>query len=442
MKGSSNKRVCNRSDNDDRFGSSEDDDEVSDAEESEETEEDLAIAFFLFAKARIESGENAAFPKALTALKQCRTVILERNVDLKRLKEKAMKRDINDTRVPPGSSLVKRTLSDERFLLCVTDIQIAKLCLFAGDSKGSLDSLKEALMWFPRSIEANYLLAELLRANAETKQTMQLIELLFRKAIETGELLKSQIKEAKSKNPLQSKVSSAYFTDATFSKSNEQNKCASSIDSIEEEELHRLEIEADEIAAALSAEQSLSIFLCQGGRCSDAVPYLVGHGFKWRLSSQVFEYKLEPELLELESGVTSAIQSSSSIVNVVENALDKSMISHLQYVFRADSPYWSEHNYDATILNASRTIGYYSYIYQLLPSYNSRGNDNNSSTQQQQLQCKPKRSCSIEQIIDRIYPLVCQYFPLALEATCGESSSSFIDSYYLYLSYQPRIFFI
>ncbi len=66
------------------------------------------------------------------------------------------------------------------------------------------------------------------------------------------------------------------------------------------------------------------------------------------------------------------------------------MLQHLKDVFRSDSSFWSEHNYDS-LSNSSRTSGYFSYLYDIH-------------------QHKPTNS--IEQIIEYVNGVVCKYYPV------------------------------
>jgi len=103
---------------DDDSSSNDDDDDVdcSDADDdSDDEEENLPLMFYMYAKAQVEMGEHILLDKALHALKQAEASMLVANESLKTLKEKALKRPLNDAKVPPGSSLVKRSLSDERY---------------------------------------------------------------------------------------------------------------------------------------------------------------------------------------------------------------------------------------------------------------------------------------------------------------------------------------
>lgn len=115
-------------------------------------------------------------------------LFLELNVDLKLLLDKSLSRDKDDNRVPPGSSAVRRDFNDKRYflsLLCINKSAIA-------DRRGGLydaviENLKEALIWFPRSVEANYMLAKFLRPAADTEDKLLKVEYLLKKTIACGE---------------------------------------------------------------------------------------------------------------------------------------------------------------------------------------------------------------------------------------------------------------
>ena len=100
---------------DDDDGSDVDDDGSDADDDGGDKEENLPLMFYMYAKAQVEMGEHILLDKALHALKQAEASMLLANESLKTLKEKALKRPLNDAKVPPGSSLVKRSLSDERY---------------------------------------------------------------------------------------------------------------------------------------------------------------------------------------------------------------------------------------------------------------------------------------------------------------------------------------
>jgi hypothetical protein len=365
----------------------------SDEEGDGEQEEDLARVFYFFAKDHIDSGVCKTFPKALAALNKVKSIILERNADLQKLIQKALKRDASDTRVPPGSGAVQRTLADDRFFPCITNVLSSKVQLASGQSKEALATLREALIWFPRCIEAHYITAEILRANASTAEHLQTMEGHLLKAVETGTHLREKVREAKA---------------AAASNKSAAPKAADEDDNeITEAELI-MEIEAEELVAAKKAHECLMIILCQSGRFTDAYPHLKAQGFKWRLSREVFNYPVSEdgnESISTEVAVgkaSSAEATPVAYVRAFDHAVPAPVVSHLQAVFRPESPYWSEHNYD-TVLNASSTTGYFSYLFPFR-----------------------ERSpvCSIEQIIQQhVYPAVCEQFPQAAEANYGECES-------------------
>jgi hypothetical protein len=362
----------------------------------EEKEQDLAQMFYFFAKDHIDSGECKNFPKALAALKKVKNMVLERNEALRKLGQKALKRDANDTRVPPGSAQVQRTLTDERFLLSISTVLTSKIQLAAGQSKEALESLREALIWFPRCIEAHYISAEILRSNASSPEHLKTMEDHLLKAIETGNHLREKVRAAKAagkgtiKTPAQKAAAAAAAA-------------ASPEDAEITEEEMVMEIEAEELVAAKKAHECLIIVLCQSGRFTEAYPHLQAQGFKWRLSREVFNYPLPgdatPSGAVTKTSTAGAAAMNGEYVKAFDHAVTPQVVSHLQSVFRPDAPYWSEHNYD-TVLNASSTAGYFSYLY----PFRERA-----------------PGCSIEQIIQQhIYPAVCEQFPQASEANYGK----------------------
>jgi hypothetical protein len=115
------KKKSEEEEDDDDSNSNDDDDDGNDVDGSDadddddDEEENLPLMFYMYAKAQVEMGEHILLDKALHALKQAEASMLIANESLKTLKEKALKRPPKDAKVPPGSSLVKRSLSDERY---------------------------------------------------------------------------------------------------------------------------------------------------------------------------------------------------------------------------------------------------------------------------------------------------------------------------------------
>lgn len=160
----------------------------------------------------------------------------------------------------------------------------------------------------------------------------------------------------------------------------------------------REELIDNEFIAYKKAKECFSLLLYQNSRDKQADELLLVDGFTHRLSSYVFNYPMEKDTLPRSEDAA----DSSKHLQVVDNVLNTNSINHLSKVFRPNSPFWLEHNYDITS-NASRSVGYFSYLYPLTGR---------------------KASNSIEQIIDAIYPLVTEKFPIAKSATIGKNHFS------------------
>ncbi|KAJ1411196.1 hypothetical protein B484DRAFT_311538, partial [Ochromonadaceae sp. CCMP2298] len=147
------------------------------------------------------------------------------------------------------------------------------------------------------------------------------------------------------------------------------------------------------------ATEALLLYLCQAGRDAEAGELLRANGYKWRLSRQVLHYPLPPALEGGASGSGSSASggaSGSSSSSASGSSSDSGSSSGI-YVFRPDSAYWSEHNYD-TALNASSTAGYYSYLFPL----------------------DREAQSSVEQVVRQLHTLACESFPQAREAKYAE----------------------
>ncbi len=148
--------------------------------------------------------------------------------------------------------------------------------------------------------------------------------------------------------------------------------------------------------------EALILYLCQehGNDVEvqkEAYSLLVQNNYTWKLSNKVLHYPYPPQLQSCQ--LKSPESDARKYIRIVENALQSThAIDHLKQVFRTESSFWSEHDYD-TATNCSRKVGYFSYLY----PFRDRG-----------------AGCSIEQIIDYIYSVTCQFFPAAKEAQYAE----------------------
>mmetsp|Transcript_20103 Transcript_20103/g.28814 ORF Transcript_20103/g.28814 Transcript_20103/m.28814 type:complete len:654 (-) Transcript_20103:234-2195(-) len=365
----------------------------------------LSIKFFLFAKEQLsalqslltipvaekygsKNESSSLVEKAKKALEKCKILMLEsvENETLRYLLQKAEKRDsktkvslfnnsfILDGKVPPGSAKVMRTVTDSRYLLCVANLELYKLFLLLNDPENAYSCLRESLIWFPRHIVANMFLADALRSEVSTTEAIAHAETIFRKCMETGTVLIANLKTS-----------------------------ASLEEDFELAELDR-ELREQELQLVDKATEALILLLCQEkGHLpqyrQEAHSLLLSKKFTWKLSNEVLQYPLPSEGSDGSVSVGSNTNSATCTVKIVDNALpETALIEHLQHIFRSQSPFWSEHNYDTT-LNCSRSVGYFSYLFPLHD--------------------RPA-CCSVEQIILRIYSIACEHFPAVRDAKYAE----------------------
>lgn len=331
------------------------DDDISDSltEYDEDNEHDLPRKLYFFAKEQL-NGKN--FNPAIKAINTARDSIFQCDEKLKVLLEKSRKRSRNDNKVPPGSSSVKRDLLDDRFLLSLLCILMSKIYIQINHPEASvINELREALIWYPRSIEANYMLGVRMKGLCNSKEMINLeVYSRFYKASSLRVIL----------------LRECQVTD-------------------KDDEI--FEILQDELQFSQLAEEQLILLLCQKGEFTEADNRLMSLGYSWRLSRSVYNYAENVSILGTEI-------SSNKYLKIVDNILPNEMLTHLQFVFRSSSPFWSEHEYD-NISNSSRKCGYFSYIFPL----------------------KQRRPiCSIEQIIDFLLPYATKLFPAVSECNYAE----------------------
>lgn len=266
---------------------------------------------------------DIALDKVEKAFLQSRQIIFALHPDLSKLSQQLLKRlSKDDGKVPPGSAAVERSLVDNRFVLCHGLVGLARIEELRGDAEWRtkyIRYIKEALMWYPRHCEACFLSACAVKVDARTKADIDRVEFLLRKA-------------------------------ASF----EESAAVAATTAVADEESEIISREAE---FATAAKESLALLLCQEGRPHEATKLLEKMHFKWRLSRRVLCYAAEHQ----SSG--GVVELDPSIGRVFDSALPMTMIDEMCRVFRADSPYWSEHSYDAYYSNASRKVGYFSYLY-------------------------------------------------------------------------------
>ena len=382
--------------NDDEEEDDEDDEDNSDDEDDEDEDEgSITRVFFLYADNLLIQRETVTSPISLQkvekALNQCVALTLAKDDVLSKMYEKGKTRDMTEAKVPPGSANVRRTLMDDRFLLSSACIGIAKIHdMRDGPMSLSLATraLQDALIFFPRSAEANEFLARLLKTQADDLPKLSKVEFLLRRGASSLEEIKGAITTL---SPFVKNTSSGSSSsgDATFSGAPDLSRDV-------------MLLEREHASAELALE-ALSLLLCQSERFDDAMPLLQGKGFQLRLSKEVLCY--QPVDVSVADTVGTSEQQQQQLrtlpVRVVDRALSPEMLSHLQHVFRPTSPFWREHYYD-TVSNASRAVGYFSYIFPLRSTMMS-----------------PR--CSIEQIIVHLYNTVLQeLFPEVNGATVAE----------------------
>jgi len=152
------------------------------------------------------------------------------------------------------------------------------------------------------------------------------------------------------------------------------------------------------------ANEALILLLCQEkGHLpqyrKEAHSLLRSMKFTWKLSNAVLQYPLPSEAIDSSIVVEDNTTFATASVKIVDNVLQETgLIEHLQYIFRSQSPFWSEHNYNTT-LNCSRSVGYFSYLFPLFD--------------------RPA-CCSVEQIIPYIYSMACEHFPSVRDAKYAE----------------------
>lgn len=365
----------------------------------------------------LESGDKEKLIKAKSAFEKAIFILLQIDDDLQQLSNKIEKRkNKNDGKVPPGSALVQRTVTNARFLMCQCKVGLSRIYVhYINDRpaqyiEDALALLGEAVLWYPRSVEAHVLTAQLLKYNTcNSYAQLEVIENCYKKAA-------NMVLEVPSNSITSSSSSStdpmAQLQVLSGGGSSSGITAAGAADELSDADLSAsldLFLLIREKEQCRTAKQQLSLIYLQyynginGGkhsksRLAEAAEMLQQCGFSHRLSDAVFSYPLSTSTSAALT--TPATLPSKDMVCGFDNVLPESMLSHLRHVFRPQAPYWKEHDYDAYVGNHSKSVGYFSYLYPL---------------------GQRPASNSIEQIIDKIYKQVSAELPVvAAECTVAE----------------------
>ncbi len=407
--------------------------------------------------------DESGTTELLNMLNLSENIMLGVRADLTNLFKKAMSRKQNDGKVPPGSSLVRRTLLDDRFLLYLINILRAQLLV----DENARPALRAASLWFPRGTEGALLRGDLLRQLATSKEDLLLAESLFKKSIEVGELFRSLCCDnAPSFVPPAATTITTGEAGAAFEEDKHSTELTASVlasagaTSAQIEELvpvlctagpgclcvtahsellvkENAVAEESELCASHKARELLLLMLCQQGRMAEAYVYLDAANYSWRLSRSVFQYPITAAEIAAAHATAAATtvmkhaaigdsltqdscceSSASATLTVAMDAaaaaeLDRERRGIVQAMDNALPPEYIAHlqhvfRPDApfwkehaydTSCNCSKKVGYFSYLYPL-------------ATPRQ-----PK--CSIDIIIDEIYEAAVEQFPSLVEATVG-----------------------
>lgn len=293
------------------------------------------------------SVSQAEIDVILSRIEELHTYLLNRDELFLKILKKSKTRSINDSKVAPGSNAVQRSFSDDRFLLCHVAVFRSRVHQKLNDLEGALSSLSEALLWFPRSLESLQRYTTLLKTKAGSPEELDVLETILRRAVAAFD----QLRQAAS---------------GTVERS----------------------ILADELEHGRTATESLCLLLSQRGNEAEANELMQRLGFTWRLSQQVIHYPLHVPSSAFSSASASA--TPCPVAYAIDGAVSQTQLRHLRSLFRSNSPFWSEHDYDALVSNCSRRVGYFSYLY----PFRERA-----------------AACSLERVINRVFQAVCERFP-------------------------------
>ena len=282
----------------------------------------------------------------------------------------AFQETVDQQQDPEGE--VQRSSADKRYmlsLLCINMGRLEELRPNGGDTVQRLYS--EALRWHPDSIEAGFCLGVFLRHAVAAPEQLQRVHDLWLRAYTTGRAYNFFRRSTVSGNPGVPYVS------------------------------YNRMIQNREKGVMKELSDMLILHNCQQGDLAKATVYLKAFRYQYKLSQAVLCYN---------NSSSRAVKSKNAgkkavcgYAGGVDKAVSPAVLSRLQHVFRPDSPFWREHNYDF-YSNASRSVGYFSYLYPFR-------------------ELAPENV--VEQAVSRIYDIVSVKFPqIAAKATIGTVSTT------------------
>lgn len=292
-----------------------------------------------------EMDDISEYDQVMIVKDQKMSEMFQNHPELQTLHSKIAKRPLEDLRVPPGSYNLNIDIAEPRYVMCSLALAVGKWLFSRGQFIESAKCFHEAYMWFPKSSEALFYLAESKRTIAKDNRDMEDYESLLRKAIALPSLTTDQISE----------IEVGHMKEFI-------EKCA----------------------------KKLLLYLLQSSRTAEADEILHRADFHWRISEKVMNYS--------DHWCAPKSKSLSQFITVVDDFLLPDQYSHLCDLFRKDSVFWKEHDYDPSG-NFSKKVGYFSYLYPFR---------------------KRSATCSIEQIIDAVYKVMLQRYPVLEEALIAE----------------------
>jgi hypothetical protein len=270
-------------------------------------------------------------------------------------------------KVPTGTGQVQPILTNSRFLLSRICFLLSQISFYNQyQIEEYVKYLKESYIWYPKSVQVLYLLAEVMKINANCSERLQESEYFLRKAIGLGTTLQE--------------------SSQTYSQNKETMKWVE-----------------EEYSSAVKAGQFLLLYLYQTHRIEEADAIIKEiPKYSWRINHQILNY--------LQSSSSSSSTGRSNDYNPLEGLknhlyyiendyLPNDLFAHLREAFQPSAPFWSEHSYNY-FNSQSLVSGYFSYLYPMKTRF---------------------PLCSIEQIIDQLYgKLLLDYPDVFQEAQLAE----------------------
>ncbi|KAJ3101500.1 hypothetical protein HDU97_001315 [Phlyctochytrium planicorne] len=299
------------------------------------------------------------------------------------------------------------------FLFCQFHVLLGRMAFGNNEFEMALLFFWEGLVVFPAGVEARWRLAKGLRVLADRGVDLGEVGRELGVAVEVGGRLEDSI-TAVEEGRRRAEVG---FENTEESEDDEDEEGEGDAENDDEEELEATEdmIATEtfqrELEHARLATDLYILHLCQESRSRDALEFLKGKGYLYRLSNHVLRYALPSPSVKESSGPR---RIDVPFVRGVDRALPTCALHHMRKAFGVSSRFWSEHRY-------GMGVPYFSYVHKLKKIRDVDEKENDVHDQEQDDDDDDGEPISaLDQVIGLLHAQAVRMFPEARNARYAE----------------------